>query len=200
MENQTELKWYQKPAGVIILLIFFFPVGLYLMWKNELWTKQTRWIVTGIIAVLILANASKNNKTLLGKWHTEISNEDIGSSSKNIYDLELTNDSLFILNENLFGGETKETTKGKFTCEKIDEELIGITFIHTYLEKPGFTASDLGISNPKVMPGDEIREYLFWNKSKNILIPMPPSDLEKSMGRLSSYRPLINEEKFEFSK
>ena len=200
MKSQQELKWHQKPKGVIILLIFFFPAGLYLMWKNELWTKQTRWIVTGIIAVLILANASKNNKTLLGKWHTEISNEDIGSSSKNIYDLELTNDSLFILNENLFGGETKETTKGKFTCEKIDEELIGITFIHTYVEKPGFTASDLGISNPKVMPGDEIREYLFWNKSKNILIPMPPSDLEKSMGRLSSYRPLINEEKFEFSK
>lgn len=61
MENQTELKWYQKPAGVIILLIFFFPLGLYLMWKNELWTKQTRWIVTAFIAVVIIANAGKNN-------------------------------------------------------------------------------------------------------------------------------------------
>ena len=61
MESQQELKWHQKPKGVIILLIFFFPAGLYLMWKNELWTKQTRWIITGIIAVLILANAGKNN-------------------------------------------------------------------------------------------------------------------------------------------
>jgi hypothetical protein len=63
MENQTELKWYQKPAGVIILLIFFFPAGLYLMWKNELWTKQTRWIVSGIFVVLIVANAGKNNSS-----------------------------------------------------------------------------------------------------------------------------------------
>ncbi len=60
MENQTELKWYQKPNGVIILLIFFFPVGLYLMWKNELWTKQTRWIVTGVLALVVIANAGKN--------------------------------------------------------------------------------------------------------------------------------------------
>lgn len=55
MENQTELKWYQKPTGVIILLIFLFPVGLYLMWKNELWTKKTRWIVTGVLALIVIA-------------------------------------------------------------------------------------------------------------------------------------------------
>ena len=60
MENQTEIKWYQKPNGVIILLIFFFPVGLYQMWKNKLWTKQTRLIVTAIFAVLIVANAGKS--------------------------------------------------------------------------------------------------------------------------------------------
>ena len=63
MENQTELKWYQKPVGVIILLIFFFPVGLYLMWKNELWTKQTRWIVTGVLALIVIANAGNDKKS-----------------------------------------------------------------------------------------------------------------------------------------
>ena len=59
MENQTELKWFQKQTGVIILLILFFPVGLYLMWKNQLWTKKTRWIVSGVIAVLVIANYGK---------------------------------------------------------------------------------------------------------------------------------------------
>ena len=152
-----------------------------------------------IIASFTLISCG-GDETLIGKWHAEVSNEDFGSSTKNIYDLELTNDSLFILKENSYGGENKETTKGKFTIDKIDENLIGITFIHTYEEKPGFSASDLGISNPKVKPGDEIREYLFWNKSENILLPFPPDDLEKSMGRLSSYRPLINEEEFVFSK
>jgi hypothetical protein len=63
MENQTELKWYQKPVGVIILLIFFFPVGLYLMWKNELWTKQTRWIVTGVLALGVIANAGNDKNS-----------------------------------------------------------------------------------------------------------------------------------------
>jgi hypothetical protein len=61
MENQTELKWYQKPNGVIILLIIFFPVGLYLMWKNELWTKKSRLIVTSVFAVMIIANTGNNN-------------------------------------------------------------------------------------------------------------------------------------------
>ena len=152
-----------------------------------------------MIASSILISCG-GDETIIGKWHTEVSNEDLGSSTKNIYDLELTKDSLFILNENLYGGETKETTKGKYTIEKIDEDLLGITFIYSYEEKPGFSASDLGISNPIVKPGDEIREYLIWNKSENILIPMPPSELEKSSGRLSSLRPLINEEEFFFSK
>ena len=63
MGNQTELKWYQKPTGVIILLIFFFPVGLYLMWKNEIWKKQTRWVITGIIAVVFVANSGSNSSS-----------------------------------------------------------------------------------------------------------------------------------------
>jgi hypothetical protein len=64
MENQTELKWYQKPTGIIILLIVFFPVGLFLMWKNEMWSKKTRWIVTGTIAILFIANAGGKNSGL----------------------------------------------------------------------------------------------------------------------------------------
>ena len=63
MENQIELKWYQKPIGVIILLLFFFPLGLYLMWKNELWTKQIRWVVTGIIAVIFISNSGSDNSS-----------------------------------------------------------------------------------------------------------------------------------------
>jgi hypothetical protein len=61
MENQTEKKWYQKPTSIIILLIFFFPVGLYLMWKNELWTKQIRWVVSSAIVIVVIANANNNN-------------------------------------------------------------------------------------------------------------------------------------------
>ena len=56
MENQTELKWYQKPISVIILLIFFFPVGLYLMWKYEVWSKTARWIISAVFALALYNN------------------------------------------------------------------------------------------------------------------------------------------------
>ena len=31
---QKDLKWYQKKKGILILLVFFFPVGIYQMFKK----------------------------------------------------------------------------------------------------------------------------------------------------------------------
>lgn len=56
MEANQENKWHQNPIVVIALIIFLFPVGLYFMWKNELWSKRTRWIVTTIVALAVIAN------------------------------------------------------------------------------------------------------------------------------------------------
>lgn len=61
MDNQTEKKWYQKPTAVVILLIFFFPVGLYLMWKHEVWSKTARWVITGLIVVGIVLNVNQDS-------------------------------------------------------------------------------------------------------------------------------------------
>ena len=61
MENQ--LKWYQKPVAVVLFLIFFFPVGLYLMWKNELWSKKARVVVTVFFGLLILGSLNNNNES-----------------------------------------------------------------------------------------------------------------------------------------
>lgn len=88
MENQKQLKWYQKPTGVIILLLFFFPVGLYLMWKNELWTKKTRWIVTGILALMIAINSGNNNSGIANSSSNNSSGSSNGVSeeiSKRVY-------------------------------------------------------------------------------------------------------------------
>lgn len=63
MENQTELKWHQKPTQIILLLIFFFPVGLYFMWKNEMWSKTTRWIITGTIAFAVITNIGNDSSS-----------------------------------------------------------------------------------------------------------------------------------------
>lgn len=59
MENQ--LKWYQKPVAVVLFLIFFFPVGLYLMWKFDLWSKTTRVLVSVFFGLLVLGNMTQNS-------------------------------------------------------------------------------------------------------------------------------------------
>ena len=63
MEVQSEQKWHQKPSGIIILLILFFPIGLYLMWKNKHWSPTTRWVVTGVIVILLIASAGNENSS-----------------------------------------------------------------------------------------------------------------------------------------
>ena len=57
MENQQ--KWHQKPVTAVLFLIFFFPVGLYLMWKNNLWSKTARIIVSVFFSLLVVGNLSK---------------------------------------------------------------------------------------------------------------------------------------------
>ena len=63
MDNQTERKWYQKPVTVVLFLILFFPAGLYLMWKNELWSKTSRIVVSVFFGLLVLGNINKANET-----------------------------------------------------------------------------------------------------------------------------------------
>lgn len=47
-------KWYQKTGWIIILLILFFPVGLFLMWKYTDWKKPIKWIITVFILIFAL--------------------------------------------------------------------------------------------------------------------------------------------------
>ncbi len=50
-------RWYTRKPVIITLLIFLFPVGLALMWKFAVWTKKTRWVVTGVTALLVILGA-----------------------------------------------------------------------------------------------------------------------------------------------
>lgn len=52
MKNEN-VKWYNKKWFTIATLIFFFPLGLYLMWKNKHFSKKTRVIIS--IAYVLMA-------------------------------------------------------------------------------------------------------------------------------------------------
>ncbi len=60
---ETKNKWYQSTGGIIALLILFFPVGLYLMWKHATWHKTAKWIITGVFAFFILVNAIRGSNS-----------------------------------------------------------------------------------------------------------------------------------------
>ncbi len=62
MENQ---KWHEKPVVVVLLLIFFFPLGLYFMWKNKIWSNKARIGITVVIALLVITQIKtpRNNQS-----------------------------------------------------------------------------------------------------------------------------------------
>ena len=48
-----------KKAIVILLIIFFYPLGIPVMWMSGEFTKKTRWIITlSFILAIILGLAS----------------------------------------------------------------------------------------------------------------------------------------------
>jgi hypothetical protein len=55
MDNKN---WYDNKVLVHILLIIFFPVGLYTLWKTDIIAKWWKITATGIIALTIIANAA----------------------------------------------------------------------------------------------------------------------------------------------
>lgn len=49
MSNKEVIK--RDNALAIVLLFFFFPVGLYIMWKKTHWNKIIKWIITSVYAL-----------------------------------------------------------------------------------------------------------------------------------------------------
>jgi len=65
MESQTieNKKWYEKTWLVILLCIFFFPVGLYALWKNSSISQGWKIGVTVFFATIVLIQLTKEEKS-----------------------------------------------------------------------------------------------------------------------------------------
>lgn len=50
----TEKKFYQKNWFIILLLILFWPVGLFLMWKYAEWKKPVKIIISCLAAISLI--------------------------------------------------------------------------------------------------------------------------------------------------
>ena len=43
--------WYERPGNVISFLILFFPVGIFLMWRNMKWNKTVK-IILSVLSII----------------------------------------------------------------------------------------------------------------------------------------------------
>lgn len=66
MDNNTQNEksnWYDKKALVFVLLLIFCPVGLYALWKNNLFAKKTKIILTSVLSGLMLLGILSENSS-----------------------------------------------------------------------------------------------------------------------------------------
>jgi len=62
-QNTNSNAWYEKNWLVILLCIFFFPVGLYALWKNSTISKGWKIGVTIIIALIVISNVGDKKES-----------------------------------------------------------------------------------------------------------------------------------------
>jgi hypothetical protein len=61
--ENNEQKWYDKTWVVVILCIFFFPVGLYALWKNSSIKKGWKVAITIFFGLVVIAQFNENKDT-----------------------------------------------------------------------------------------------------------------------------------------
>jgi hypothetical protein len=49
--------WYTSPLTAGILLVLFFPAGLFLMWRYQHWSAMVRWGVTSLMVIAVIFRA-----------------------------------------------------------------------------------------------------------------------------------------------
>lgn len=54
-------KWFTTDEGTILALVAFFPLGLWLMWKQQKFSKLTRTLVTAVMCIVTLTFAGMFN-------------------------------------------------------------------------------------------------------------------------------------------
>ena len=74
--SEQNVKWNEKPISIILLLLLFFPLGLYFMWKNQVFSKTVRIVVSVLFVIGIIGSmgnqetSNLNVSDLVGKTYS----------------------------------------------------------------------------------------------------------------------------------
>ena len=59
------MEFYEKDWFIVLMLIVFFPVGLFLMWKYSKWHKTAKIIISVFFAIMVIfSDGSKESKNV----------------------------------------------------------------------------------------------------------------------------------------
>ena len=85
------MKFYEKDWFIVLMLIVFFPVGLFLMWKYSKWHKTAKIIISVFFAVMfIFHDGSKESKNIETKNTTNTEVERVAESKETNIEKETT--------------------------------------------------------------------------------------------------------------
>ena len=150
MSEQEKVPLRKRNWFIILFLIIFFPVGLYLMWKHASWGNTAKWIVTGVIALLVaynlgsqdtttnVADNTSTNETVVEKTEPV---EEESTSAEKVEEVEKTEPAEEVETES---GEQEESAKEDEEVVEEDEavETVGIGETLT-VDDIDFTVNDM---------------------------------------------------------
>jgi len=58
------MKFYEKAWFMWVMMVFFFPVGLFLLWKFSAYEKKTKGIITAAVLVLVVYSTTQDKSTV----------------------------------------------------------------------------------------------------------------------------------------
>ena len=115
--NDNGVKWYTKTGWIIALLILFFPVGIYLMWKYTDWNTIVKAIISGFFAILLLSELINPSEKPVGNMETQT----VVESAVEISEIESTIEEL-TTTEEFTTTETEISTKETVIEQQTQEE------------------------------------------------------------------------------
>jgi hypothetical protein len=61
---EEKVRWYHRKGNVIPLLIFLMPVGIYAMWKGNVFWGWVRWVITIVFVLILIAVFSDESQKI----------------------------------------------------------------------------------------------------------------------------------------
>ena len=125
------MKIYEKNWFIILMLVVFFPVGLFLMWKNAKWNKTVKIIISVLFAVMVIfSDGSEEYKNV----ETKSSSAQISEQTNNDVSIKQSQSKTILDSKDYYAMNEDERKTINELVKKWDDE-IDYSFKSEYVDK-----------------------------------------------------------------